>query len=221
MAATDHRALCDIAVRWLQRPFSAKGHGCNFAVSECRSGFGGGEVPDAIGYRQIGYRDGTVIVEAKVSRGDFLADQKKPHRISGGMGNWRYFITPAGLLLPAELPPRWGLLEVNRAGHVSAVEGAAQAMAAYGADKALEEWRHEADTAAEMSLLVRLMARIGDPEQLSRQLAAANTQVARLQRHCDVLAARDRKATARICVLLHEASVSRQPQQQGAGGDER
>ena len=213
-----HRDLCDITVRWLQRPFSAKGHGCNFAVSECRSGFGSGEIPDAIGYRQIGYRDGTVIVEAKVSRADFLADQKKPHRIAGGMGNWRYFIAPAGLLLPSELPPRWGLLEVNGAGHVSVIAGAAAFMAARDADEALATWRHEADTAAEMSLLVRLMARIGDPEQLSRQLAAANTYTARLQKRCEELEARDRLSTVKIGMLQHEANMMRQQQEGGGRG---
>lgn len=54
-------------------------------------------------------------MEAKTSRADFIVDARKlwrqmPER---GMGDWRFFITPPGLLDPAELPAGWGLLEAD------------------------------------------------------------------------------------------------------------
>ena len=119
-----HRDLCDIAVKWLQRPNSAGGPGCHVAVSECRTGWTG-EIPDAIGFRAAGFEDGSIVIECKVSRSDFLADRRKSHRVSGGVGNWRYFLAPAGVIQADELPQGWGLLEVNRRGHVKALAGVA------------------------------------------------------------------------------------------------
>jgi hypothetical protein len=104
-----HRQLCDLAVKWLQRPASRSGPGCQVAFSECRADWKG-ETPDAIGFRAAVFKEASVVVEVKVSRADFLADRKKPHRIdpSLGMGTYRYFMAPAGLISPEELPARWG-----------------------------------------------------------------------------------------------------------------
>ncbi len=66
------------------------------------------ELPDAIGWK----RGWSILVECKVSRGDFLRDKHKVARQRVGMGQSRYFMTPKGLLKPEELPPGWGLLEV-------------------------------------------------------------------------------------------------------------
>lgn len=73
---------------------------------------GASESPDAIGWKNHGW---SILVECKVSRADFLADLKKPHRVNpdGGMGQTRYFLTPPGLLKVDELPATWGLLEVR------------------------------------------------------------------------------------------------------------
>lgn len=70
---------------------------------------GSGETPDAIGWRGAH----TIVVECKISRADFLADAKKPFRMnaSGGMGDYRYFLAPSGLIEPHDLPLGWGLLE--------------------------------------------------------------------------------------------------------------
>jgi hypothetical protein len=72
----------------------------------------GGECADALGF---GYKGSSTLVECKASRSDFMADKKKwfrrePER---GMGLKRYFLAPAGLLNPDELPAGWGLLEWN------------------------------------------------------------------------------------------------------------
>ena len=68
-----------------------------------------GETPDVIGWKG---RCRSVLIECKVSRADFLADREKPFRKdpSLGMGCERFYLTPAGLIRPAELPGKWGLL---------------------------------------------------------------------------------------------------------------
>src|SRR5690606_30712771 len=117
-----HADLCALALKWLKRPRSAGGAGCAVAVSECRTGWSG-EIPDAIGFRCAEPDPGSVVVEVKVSRPDFLADSKKPHRTSGGVGDWRYYMAPQGIISAVDLPKGWGLLEVNSRGHVKVVAG--------------------------------------------------------------------------------------------------
>jgi len=169
-----HADLCALAVRWLKRPQSAGGHGCLVAISEARPE-GNGECPDAIGFR-AGWNDGSVLVECKVSRSDFLADKSKPHRQPGcGMGTWRYYMAPAGLLKVSDLPERWGLLEVNARGHVVALSGPAMHRQNYcDHAQALEDFRHESsDVARERALLVRLLARVGDVEAANLRIREA------------------------------------------------
>jgi hypothetical protein len=177
-----HADLCALAVRWLRRPNSAKGHGCIFAVSEARPEVDG-ECPDAIGFR-VGHNDGSVLVECKVSRADFLADRAKPHRQNGkGMGTWRYYMAPDGIITPDDLPPRWGLLLVNARGHVKPVAGPAAAAGDYRAfQEALAAYRHaDVDVERERALLVRLLARLGDVEAMNlriREAVAAQQRMA-------------------------------------------
>ncbi|WP_122846301.1 adenylosuccinate synthase [Pseudomonas viridiflava] len=176
-----HNDLCLVAVRWLQRNNGAGGPGCHVAVSECRSGWTG-EIPDAIGFRAAGHNDGSTVVECKTSRSDFLADQKKAHRQAGGLGNWRYFMAPAGMIDVAELPSGWGLLEVNQRGHVKPVAGLAsfyrEGYDVVEAQTAL--WRHEADRDREQFLLVKLLSRVGDVEKMNRNLRLAYAEQHRL-----------------------------------------
>jgi len=55
--------------------------------------------------------------EIKVSRGDFLAELKNPLKRRAGLlvSNRFYFVTPVGLVKPAELPLECGLIEYNPA----------------------------------------------------------------------------------------------------------
>ena len=182
MADLTHSGLCSLAVRWLKRPHNAGGHGCLFAISEGRAEMSG-ECPDAIGFR-AGWNDGSVLVEVKVSRSDFLADKAKPHRKGCGMGSWRYYMAPEGVIGREDLPERWGLLEVNKRGHVKAIAGPAVHAKNYrDFHAALTEFLHEpSDVSRERALLVRLLARIGDPEKLNlsiREALAAQNRMAR------------------------------------------
>ncbi len=54
-------------------------------------------------------------VECKVSRSDYYRDKSKVFRRQPelGSGKYRYYLTPVGLLVPKNLPEKWGLLEWN------------------------------------------------------------------------------------------------------------
>lgn len=101
-----HAQLVAAAVDWLRHKYR-----CGVVLSEqyCATG----EVPDAIGWKGMCR---SVVVECKVSRSDFLADAKKPFRTNAdeGLGCERYYLAPAGVIAPDELPKGWGLLEYGR-----------------------------------------------------------------------------------------------------------
>ena len=70
------------------------------------------ERPDIFAYSR---KRKTTVVEVKISRADFQADLRKPHRHQpGGLGNFRFYLAPFGLLDPDELPDGWGLMAVKR-----------------------------------------------------------------------------------------------------------
>lgn len=189
MSDMSHKGLCDLAAKWLKRHASQNGHGCAVSVTEAPSGWSG-EIPDAIGFRIAGHHDGSIVVEVKVSRSDFLADKNKPHRVSdAGLGNWRYYMCPEGLIQPVDLPSGWGLLWVNARGHVKAMAGAAVHFSdGYGAfDKALSEWRQESRIDRELWMLVKLLSRVGDVEQMNRWIREANTDRGRIAKEADSL----------------------------------
>ena len=100
-----HSQLVQKAVAWL------RSYRCGVVLSEqaCLSG----EMPDAIGWKRACH---SVLVECKVSRADFLADRDKPFRSKQemGLGCERFYLTPAALIHPDELPPGWGLLECHK-----------------------------------------------------------------------------------------------------------
>lgn len=73
----------------------------------CELATAAGETPDAFG---IGSGK-TSLVEVKVSRADFLAGKKKFFRMypEWGLGNYRFYLCPEGLIKPDEIPENWGL----------------------------------------------------------------------------------------------------------------
>lgn len=70
-----------------------------------------GEQPDCLGFRS----GLSCLIECKTSRSDFLVDKRKKFRVDPllGMGDWRFFLTPTGLIQVEELPSGWGLLETD------------------------------------------------------------------------------------------------------------
>lgn len=105
----EHKALVKVAVDWLRR--SPR---CGVILWEA-STTGGGEEPDAIGWRMNGII--SHLVEVKVSRADFLADRDKMFRRvpSIGVGRYRWMLVPDQLVRPDEVPEGWGL--VYHVGH--------------------------------------------------------------------------------------------------------
>ena len=98
-----HARLVALAADWLRHRY-----GCGIVLSEqyCATG----EVPDVIGWKASCQ---SVLVECKVSRSDFLADAHKSCRANPveALGSKRFYMAPAGMIAPHELPTHWGLLE--------------------------------------------------------------------------------------------------------------
>lgn len=183
-----HQELCSLAVNWLQRAPSRSGPACQVAFSEAKRGWNG-EIPAAIGFRTAAEDEGSVVVEVKVSRADYLADRGKAHRqvAALGMGLYRYYFAPEGIISPFELPAGWGLVEVSAksvlrvlAGHVT-VKRAEQG-----------EWRHERAIEREWLLLASMLSRLGNVEAMHSELKKAKNERAELARQLDAIRERER-----------------------------
>jgi hypothetical protein len=100
-----HAELVDRAVKWLRNHKR-----CSVVIREMRV-IETQEQPDALGFKgQLSY-----VIECVASRKEFRADIWKPFRRidKHGVGARRYYMAPAGLLKPSEIPNGWGLLEVS------------------------------------------------------------------------------------------------------------
>lgn len=115
MTTYTHAELVALAERWLRNSVR-----CSVVLCELHAATGTGEIPDAIGWNSTI----TVLVECKATRADFLADRRKRFRVepSAGMGVYRYFLAPPGLIGREELPLGWGLL-IPRAKTIQRIVG--------------------------------------------------------------------------------------------------
>jgi len=102
-----HKNLVDIAYSWVLNNAS-----CGVAIKELNAV---SERPDVIGF---GGWCRSVLVECKATRSDFLGDKRKLFRKhpERGMGQYRYYMCPTGLINKEELPEKWGLIYVNEKG---------------------------------------------------------------------------------------------------------
>ncbi len=75
------------------------------------------ETPDVIGFNH----QHTVLIEVKTSRSDFLADKKKIFRLypEQGMGSFRLYLCPAGIMNRDDVLDKWGLLWIDQRGRIS------------------------------------------------------------------------------------------------------
>lgn len=100
MERPTHAQLVEMGNKWLRVHT-----GCVVVLSEyaCRAE----AIPDVIGFRpRYSY-----VIECKVSRKDFLADRRKPHRQGNGQfGNFRYYLTLPDVATAADMYDGWGLL---------------------------------------------------------------------------------------------------------------
>jgi hypothetical protein len=103
-----HSDLVITAAAWLRTS-----QRCAIVITDMVSA--AAETPDAIGFTSWH----SILIECKASRADFRRDADKAcRRRGGGMGCERFFMAPAGMLKPEEMPEGWGLLEVNAEGKV-------------------------------------------------------------------------------------------------------
>jgi hypothetical protein len=96
-----------MGVRWL-------GAKCSVVLYEFATA--ADENPDVIGWAP---EAGSVLIECKLSRADFLKDAAKPVRKNPrtGMGQRRYYLCPPEIIQVKDLPPKWGLLWASK-GHI-------------------------------------------------------------------------------------------------------
>jgi hypothetical protein len=109
-----HSALIDMGYRWLLRSHNGNDNNgmgylpaCGIVLKDYKSY--SDAIPDVIGFASRH----SVVIECKASRKDFLADSRKGHRDirnNHQLGNYRFFLTPFGMIDTAELPENWGLL---------------------------------------------------------------------------------------------------------------
>ena len=100
-----HDALVDKGKRFL------KSMGCGVIFGDPWNCPAVDETPDVIGW----YDGNSFLIECKASRADFLADAKKSFRANPnlGMGDWRFYMCPEGVIQPEELPQHWGLIWIK------------------------------------------------------------------------------------------------------------
>jgi hypothetical protein len=99
-----HSTLVAMGVRWL-------GRRCSVVLYEFAAA--ADENPAVIGWASGA---GSVLIECKLNRSDFLRDTKKTVRKNprAGMGQRRYYLCPTDVIQVKELPPNWGLLWITK-----------------------------------------------------------------------------------------------------------
>ncbi len=160
-----HAELVQIGKRWLLR------NGCPYAITEVATA--ASESPDIIGFRY----GKSVLIEVKVSRSDFLADRKKHFREypEMGMGNYRYYLAPKGLLQQREMPFKWVLLECSSNERISAKIKPHLMSGEKGHVYWFESYQH-AERQLLLSVVRRLAGRLGDIDEIlhSKELKNVN-----------------------------------------------
>jgi hypothetical protein len=141
---TTHADLVLAAATWLR---SKTGGRCTRVFAEMVCPGTQGEIADAIGFGSVGYGYQSHVIECKTSRADFARDPKKLWRRCGrkGMGRFRYYLAPPGLLTAADMPEGCGLLELRGSRVVAMVDA-----------KPRDEWDAEAEAGLLLSVVRRL-----------------------------------------------------------------
>lgn len=97
-----HIQLIELGVRWMQMN--------GFGVVSTDLGFighGACARPDVLAFRSTC----SAILITKRTRKEFLADANNPWRSEApGLGVYRFYLCPEGVITPDEVPARWGLL---------------------------------------------------------------------------------------------------------------
>ena len=99
-----HSTLVAMGVQWLSRQ-------CSVVLYEFATP--AEENPDVIGWVAGA---GSVLIECKLTRSDFLKDAGKTVRKNprAGMGHRRYYLCPPDVIQVKDLPAKWGLLWTSK-----------------------------------------------------------------------------------------------------------
>jgi len=105
-AVISHKTLCLIAAKWLKNRCKER---CPVVFVELVTG--AFETPDVFGCNG----SNSIVIEVKTSRSDFLRDKKKFFRLypEMGVGDFRYYLCPTGIVKPEDVPEKWGLIWVG------------------------------------------------------------------------------------------------------------
>lgn len=165
-----HKELCIIAATWLKNTLK-----CTISINEPK---GIKENPDAIGWKftyGTTAKEGSILVECKTSRSDFKADAKKLFRQepTKGIGNWRYYMCPEGIISESELPDKWGLAYVTDKGKVKVIKHP------YIKDTRKSKFTI-INTENERYLLTRWLSKTEDPEKVAYSIRETNNKFNRL-----------------------------------------
>ena len=100
-----HRELCRLAGKWLRKPKFGSSY-CPYVAVELVTA--SQEITDVFGWNYWA----TVLIEVKAPRFDFFSDAKKSFRQQPeeGVGAFRYYCSPEGLITEVDLPDKWWLL---------------------------------------------------------------------------------------------------------------
>ncbi|MCL6483696.1 MAG: hypothetical protein I4O49_05855 [Janthinobacterium lividum] len=144
-----HKQLVILGEKWLKR------QGFAVVATELVTD-GTAEQADVIGFRS----NCSVVVEAKASRADFLADRHKPHREAGGLGVYRFYLCPPGVIEIDDLPKGWGLLHSSKRSVVEVLRPTGNIWPSFGSS--VGDWgrfQHEPDGRAERGVLYSIARR--------------------------------------------------------------
>lgn len=99
------------------------------------------------------------------------------------MGTYRCYICPEGVIDIQDLPHGWGLLWVNKRGHVKLKAGhvCCYKVCAYGQGRDMARfWQHSADLRFELDMMAHALVRFGDPEEAKALVRNANREYSRV-----------------------------------------
>ncbi|MBU9236623.1 hypothetical protein KTD19_30080 [Burkholderia multivorans] len=181
MPSEAHKRLVTLGERWLKR------EGFSVVATELVTS-GTREQADVIGFRS----NCSAVIEAKATRSDFFADVRKPHRVSGGLGVYRFYLCPPDVIRVSELPERWGLLYADRRGIREVLRPTGNGWPSFRS--AIGDWpafQHEPDLEAERGVLFSIARRRSlsrSDELYERKLQDATRRADRLARENAALA---------------------------------
>lgn len=144
-----HRHLVYLGAKWLKRQ--------GFAVVATEiNALGCREQADVVGFRATC----SAMIEAKASRSDFLADLKKSERSnpSQGIGVYRFFLSPPGVISIEDLPQGWGLLHAQGTRIIETLRPQGNLWPPSGSQN-WKEWQHPSNLASERAVLFSIARR--------------------------------------------------------------